>query len=190
MLAWIVLSILPLAQNSTTKVALSFDLGMLVYILLSFCYMQRLAKHDTTPTPMDEDESEWAIVFFVILACVVSLVTIVLDMTSSKGYSGMEQTVHIILTVATIFLSWLFTYIMFALYYARLYYRELAQDSEPSLIFPDTNTKTQYWDFVYFSCVIGTSGQMEGVSFSSTALRKIGTIHCILSFFLTQPYWR
>jgi uncharacterized membrane protein len=40
-----------------------------------------------------------------------------------------------------------------------------------------------YGDFLYFACVIGTSGQTADVSFTSRAMRRIGTVHCVLAFF-------
>ena len=40
-----------------------------------------------------------------------------------------------------------------------------------------------YGDFFYFACVIGTSGQTADVVFNGSALRPVGTLHCILAFF-------
>jgi hypothetical protein len=41
----------------------------------------------------------------------------------------------------------------------------------------------RYLDFVYFSCVIGTSGQTADISFYGSALRATGLLHCVLAFF-------
>ena len=38
-------------------------------------------------------------------------------------------------------------------------------------------------DFFYFACVIGTSGQTADVAFATSALRRVGTLHCVLAFF-------
>jgi uncharacterized membrane protein len=40
-----------------------------------------------------------------------------------------------------------------------------------------------YWDFLYFSAVIGTSGQTADVSFTSKAMRRTGLVHCVLAYF-------
>jgi uncharacterized membrane protein len=50
------------------------------------------------------------------------------------------------------------------------------------LTFPGTKDP-DYLDFFYFSCVIGTSGQTADVAFNGSALRAVGTLHCILVFF-------
>ncbi|MES2049282.1 MAG: DUF1345 domain-containing protein [Pseudomonadota bacterium] len=39
-----------------------------------------------------------------------------------------------------------------------------------------------YGDFLYFACVIGTSGQTADVSFTCRFMRRIGTVHCVLAF--------
>lgn len=70
---------------------------------------------------------------------------------------------------------------MFALHYAHDYY--LAEDGGmPSgLDFPGGHAP-DYGDFLYLACVIGTSGQTADVSFTSRAMRRIGTVHCVLAF--------
>jgi uncharacterized membrane protein len=56
------------------------------------------------------------------------------------------------------------------------------QDAHGGLEFPG-GQPPDYGDFLYFSCVIGTSGQTADVSFTSRKMRRTGTLHCILAFF-------
>jgi uncharacterized membrane protein len=42
--------------------------------------------------------------------------------------------------------------------------------------------RPEYGDFFYFSEVIGTSGQVADVAFSSKPMRRIGSLHCILAY--------
>ena len=37
--------------------------------------------------------------------------------------------------------------------------------------------------FLHFACVIGTAGQIADISFQGSALRPVGTVHCIVAFF-------
>ena len=37
--------------------------------------------------------------------------------------------------------------------------------------------------FFYFAAIIGTSAQTADVSFTTSAMRRLGTAHCIISFF-------
>lgn len=56
------------------------------------------------------------------------------------------------------------------------------QRSSETLDFPNEDVPN-YWDFLYFSYIIGTSAQTADVDFTSRASRQIGTVHCLLAFF-------
>jgi uncharacterized membrane protein len=71
---------------------------------------------------------------------------------------------------------------MFALHYAHDYYLALARGKHAGLEFPGGEAP-DYGDFLYFACVIGTSGQTADVSFTSRAMRRTGLVHCVLAFF-------
>lgn len=75
-------------------------------------------------------------------------------------------------------MAWLFIHSMFALHYAHEYYDP--EDSKGrGLIFPG-DPPLSYWDFFYFSFIIGTSGQTADVTISCPSLRKIVLVHCVL----------
>ena len=78
--------------------------------------------------------------------------------------------------------SWAFTQVMFALHYAHDYYSAQVRGQDAGLQFPGTD-KPDYGDFLYFACIIGTSAQTADVSFSSSAMRRTGLLHCVLAFF-------
>lgn len=78
--------------------------------------------------------------------------------------------------------SWLFTQVLFALHYAHDFYATRGRRHQDPLQFPGT-PEPGYRDFLYFACVIGTSGQTADVSFTGSALRSVGTLHCVLAFF-------
>jgi len=88
---------------------------------------------------------------------------------------------HITLAVLTILSSWAFTQVMFALHYAHDYYVAEAKGHPGGLEFPGGHAP-DYGDFLYFACVIGTSGQTADVSFSSRVMRRTGLVHCVLAF--------
>jgi uncharacterized membrane protein len=68
------------------------------------------------------------------------------------------------------------------MHYAHDYYVADTHGRPAGLSFPQ-EPAPDYLDFLYFSCVIGTSGQTADVSFTSKAMRRIGLIHCVLAFF-------
>jgi uncharacterized membrane protein len=99
-----------------------------------------------------------------------------------KELHGTLRYAHIALAVMTILSSWAFTQVMFALHYAHDYYVAEARGCPGGLDFPGGHAPN-YGDFLYFSCVIGTSGQTADVSFTTRAMRQTGTLHCVLAFF-------
>jgi uncharacterized membrane protein len=85
------------------------------------------------------------------------------------------------LAVITIALSWTLVHTAFALHYAHDYYR----GSKPGgLQFPsgDKSDHADYWDFVYFSFVIGMTAQVSDVGITEKRIRRTATVHGIISF--------
>ena len=94
------------------------------------------------------------------------------------------QTAILALTVAaatgTILLSWTFIHTIFALHYAHEYYGERGTKKR-GLAFLNEN-EPDYWDFVYFSFVIGMTSQVSDVTVSSRNIRRTVTAHGVVSF--------
>jgi uncharacterized membrane protein len=135
--------------------------------------MRRRALH--------QDEGRLIILTGVALAAVAVLVAIASQLTAVKNLPGQARLPHLALTALTVVSSWLFTQAMFALHYAHDFYAARERGLPDLLSFPGT-PEPDYGDFFYFACVIGTSGQTADVAFTSSALRRIGTLHCVLAF--------
>ena len=84
------------------------------------------------------------------------------------------------LAAFTIVLCWAFTHTMFALHYAHDFYDQ--RGPEGGLTFPG-NEKPDYWDFVYFSLVIGMTSQVSDVAVACRPMRRTVTAHGVISFF-------
>jgi uncharacterized membrane protein len=68
---------------------------------------------------------------------------------------------------------------IFALHYAHEFYGEDAEQG--GLTFPG-GEEPDYWDFVYFSFVIGMTSQVSDVAICSKSIRRTATAHGVLSF--------
>jgi uncharacterized membrane protein len=86
------------------------------------------------------------------------------------------------LTIATILLSWFFVHTIFALHYAHEYYGERRDGVIGGLNFPGDDDP-DYWDFFYFSLVVGMTSQVSDVAITSKSIRRVATMHGALSFF-------
>ena len=96
----------------------------------------------------------------------------------------------------TIVSAWLFIHLTFALHYAHEFFDEwVAEPGRPSadhggLMFPGTN-KPDYYDFLYFSYVIGVACQTADVSICSAG--RCGARRLFTAFwrsFSTARCWR
>jgi len=99
--------------------------------------------------------------------------------------SGNLLALHLTLTVLTIVGSWLLVHTIFALHYAHAYYQPAASSKDGDaggLDFP-SDWEPDYWDFMYFSFVIGMTSQVSDVEVNSRVMRRLALLHGILSFF-------
>ena len=78
-------------------------------------------------------------------------------------------------------MSWAAVHTAFSLHYAHEYYRG---DKPGGLQFPsgDARDEADYWDFVYFSFVIGMTAQVSDVGITDKIIRRTATVHGIISF--------
>jgi uncharacterized membrane protein len=85
---------------------------------------------------------------------------------------------YVALAAFTILLSWAFIHTIFALHYAHEFYDET---DGGGLAFPG-DREPDYWDFVYFSFVIGMTSQVSDVAITSKLIRRTAAAHGIVSF--------
>lgn len=171
-----------LAQQEITRMLIAWNVGAILYLVLAARMMFWSTHECMRIRALHEDEGRMIILALVVLAALMSIGAIVAELSVVKEMHGSLRYAHIGLTVLTILSSWAFTQLMFALHYAHDYYAAEARGNSGGLEFSSEHAP-DYSDFLYFSCVIGTSGQTADVSFTSRAMRRVGTVHCVLAFF-------
>jgi hypothetical protein len=108
-----------------------------------------------------------------------------------KDLSGTIKGLHIGLAAATIVSAWFFIHLTYAFHYAHEYFDEyFAEPGRPAaerggLAFPGIE-HSDYYDFLYFSYVIGVACQTADVNISSPAMRRVALVHCVLAFFFNS----
>jgi len=171
-----------LAQHLVTRSILGWNAGACLYLLLSFRMMFWSSHERMRSRALQQDEGRILVLALVVMAAIAALGAIVAELSVVKDIHGELRTAHIGLAALTILSSWTFTQTMFALHYAHDYYASEARCHNGGLAFPGAHAP-DYGDFLYFACVIGTSGQTADVSFTSRTMRRTGLVHCILAFF-------
>ena len=170
--------VLPAEWRGVTRLLIGWDVGVAIYLVLSLASMANadIARIRRRAALLDEDQ----IVFLGLTAgaALASLGAIVAELGVKDG---VHQPAHLALAVATITLSWAFTHTMFALHYAHEFYGA-ARDAGGGLAFPG-KAQPDYWDFLYFSLVIGMTSQVSDVAVTSRAIRRTVAAHGVVSFF-------
>jgi uncharacterized membrane protein len=150
--------------------------------------MMALSTHDhMRRRAARQDLGRWVILFVVIAGALVSMAALAVIQKSLKAAPGDESVLYLGLIVATIVLSWSLVHTVFTLHYAHGYYGPTDDlDDEDGLVggleFP-SETKPDYWDFMYFSYVVGMTAQVSDVQVSGRQLRRLTLIHGVVSFF-------
>ena len=171
-----------LALHVITRFIIGWNVGACLYLLLAARMMFWSTHERIRDRALQQDDGRIVILALVVMAAFMSIGAIVAELAVVKDMQGSMRYAHISLTVLTILSSWAFTQVMFALHYAHDYYVAELRGNAVGLDFPGGHAP-DYGDFLYFSCVIGTSGQTADVNFTSRTMRRTGLVHCVLAFF-------
>jgi len=168
--------LLPASLRMVTRLLIGWDSFVAVYIALAYVMMLRKQHDYIKRNAALQDDGRILILLVTQLGALASIAAIVFELGASSK-SAPELT----LAVITIALSWTMVHTTFALHYAHDYYR----GAKPGgLQFPsgDSKEKPDYWDFVYFSFVIGMTAQVSDVGITDKIIRRTATVHGIISF--------
>jgi uncharacterized membrane protein len=171
-----------MALHEVTRIIVGWNVGAGLYLVLCAFMMFGSTHERMRQRALKQDDGKQAILALVVLSAMVCLGTIVLELSVAKDVHGGLRIAHIALAAITVFTSWAFTQVMFALHYAHDYYVAVERGLQGGLTFPGGQAP-DYSDFLYFACVIGTSGQTADVSFTRRSMRRTGLVHCVLAFF-------
>ncbi|MGB7857639.1 MAG: DUF1345 domain-containing protein [Pseudolabrys sp.] len=171
----------PFDFSLPARVLTGWDVGIAVYLFLTFSMMWR-ADVARIRRAAEQDEGATFILLLSIVATFASLVAVVFALGGGKQGTQNGATSHVLLAIATILLAWTFVHTIFSFHYAHEYYGERGDGQIGGLHFPDDD-KPDYRDFLYFSLVIGMTSQVSDVGISSKVIRRVASIHGVLSFF-------
>ena len=119
------------------------------------------------------------VLILTLVAALTSLAAVVLELGVARANA--HERFAVPLGVLTTLLSWALIQTIFAFHYAHRFYRGPGERGG-GLGFPQTEYPN-YWDFIYFSFVVGMTFQVSDVQVTSTALRRVVVAHGVLSFF-------
>jgi uncharacterized membrane protein len=179
-LAW---PFLPGSLPVTTRGLLAWDLGVLVFLLLAAQLFVSEPPELMPAAAEAQQEGEWTIFGITLAVVVVSFVAVSSEFSGIKNGEPEGQAWKVALVAFTLFLSWLMTHVTFAFRYAHEFYaRDTGgPDVDRGLDFPKEK-QPDYLDFLYFALVLGMTFQVSDVQITSRKLRRVSTLHGLLSF--------
>ncbi len=163
-----------------SAVLLGFDLGALLYLgSLSVMFCRCTTEHIGHQARLQDTGRR------VTLAVVVAVSAVVLGALAIELRAAAGSVVVIAVAVTSVVLAWLFINTSFALHYAHGYYGD-DERLLGGLEFPSAfghGFRPDYWDFIYFSFVIGMCFQTSDVTVSSRHMRHLVLLHSVVAFF-------
>jgi uncharacterized membrane protein len=178
LIAMTVFALLPAELKTVTRMLIGWDIGVAFYIAAAAIMMARSDVASIKQRAATQDEGAFAVLLLTVAAALASLGAIFAELGDIEP-EGLDYRLHVGLAVATIVLSWAFTHTIFALHYAYEYYSEGQRAG--GLKFP-SDDEPDYWDFVYFSFVVGMTFQVSDVAVTNKWIRRTVVAHGAISF--------
>lgn len=183
MLACFALLTLFSTYGLATRYLLAWNVGAVVYIAACLRLMRGAQQADMRARAEHEDEGRFFVTFVVLASTASILLAVASQIATLKSLpAGTARTLPLLLAILTVLSSWAFTQFTFALHYAHDYYHARWLGQPGGLIFPETD-EPLYLDFLYFSCIIGTSAQTADININARPMRLTVLLHSVQSFF-------
>src|SRR5262245_34760347 len=150
------------------RVLIGWDIGVAVYLALGIWTAIVTDTKQIRVRSKLFDEGRVIIPLLCVTAALASLGAIFFQL-APEGH----RFVNLAFAAVTILLSWSFIQFIFAFHHAHEFYAQ-HRGRARGLTFPGDEVP-DYWDFLYFSFVIGMTSQVSDVSVTSKPLRRIVT---------------
>lgn len=182
--AIITLLVLPSSFSMNVREAIAWIIGGVVYLAVAGNTMRTCGPDIMAKNAARQDDSRIVILTLILLAIGSSFASIVGLLNEAKTAAQNVKWLYLVLAAGTIIISWTVTQVVFTLHYAHEFYRPAhgIRDPQGGLDFPGEKNP-DYWDFVYFATSIGATSQTSDVAVRSRPLRRLVTIHAVVSFF-------
>jgi uncharacterized membrane protein len=180
-------SVIPHDRPPIIRATWGWDFAVLVLIGWILAMMATSTRDHMRRRAARQDLGRWVILLAIIAGALVSMFALAYIQKTFKATPDGDPVIYLLTIVATIVLSWLLVHTVFALHYAHGYYGPSEDEDDADglvggLEFP-SESQPDYWDFMYFSYVVGMTSQVSDVQISGRDLRRLALIHGVVSFF-------
>ncbi len=173
----------PTVVPVANRVLVTWNAASLTYLILYWLTIMRADADLTRRRAKTHDQAAYVIFLLVTTAACASVVAIGFVMGDVKSLDFWPKVLHLGLSIAALLLSWMLIHTVFAVHYARRYYAPASAHEGPAggLRFPGVD-EPNYFDFAYYSFVLGMTSQVSDVSVTTAQMRRTTLAHGVLSF--------
>ena len=177
----------PMPMQPQTRGLIGWCVGAFTYLALAWWLAETFDAKRTRARAQTQDPPSAVIFLVMLVAVVVSVAAIAVILQQVKSLAPDQRPAHIALSMLALVASWLTIHMVFAFRYAHRYYQaeliseEQADADGPGLQFPGADNP-DYFDFLYYSYVVGMTSQVSDVQVTSREMRRLTLVHGIVSF--------
>jgi uncharacterized membrane protein len=178
--------LLPAGFRLADRLTAAWIIGVAVFLGLTALAVIGAAPQRLRERARRLDPRRWVILALIVAAAAISLLalTATLEKPPNETASGLAWRLG--LAGLAVLASWTLTHTTFALHYAHHFYGDGpapgVEDDRGGLAFPGGDLP-DFWDFLYFSFVVGMTCQVSDVQVTTRSLRRLTLLHGVLSFF-------
>jgi uncharacterized membrane protein len=170
------------------RIAAGWIVAVVIYLILTGLAIADAGPDEARRHAREQDPRRSIILVLLVAAAAVSLLAMGYSFGKAAHETDLGLALRLMFAALTILASWTLTHTIFALHYTHHYYgddesREGIQD-RGGVQFPGKNDDLpDYWDFLYFSFVVGMTCQVSDVQVTSKTMRRMVLSHGVLAFF-------
>lgn len=176
-------ALLPLPLLAPTHGLLAWCLGALTYLVLAWWLAMTFDAKRTRAHALAQDQPSVILFILMVLSAFASIVAIVLMRQHLQDLSERQRLMQLALSMVALVTSWFLIQTVFAFRYAHMYYRveEHSKSHVAGLEFPGRQAP-DYFDFLYYSHVVGMTSQVSDVVVTTRQMRRLTLVHSVTSF--------
>lgn len=153
------------------------------YLLISWLIFYACSREQISSHAGKEDGSRFFVSLLILISSFAGMLTVLLLIVGGSTHDTSEV-VLVCIAIISMFLSWFMVHTTYCFHYAHLYYDASLDNPKKNaggLNFPEEK-EPDYFDFAYFSFVIGMTFQVSDVQITSRRIRRQAMLHGLLSF--------
>ncbi|WP_426392052.1 DUF1345 domain-containing protein [Variovorax sp. R-27] len=176
-------ALMSVPMSGMARALAGWCMAVVVYQVLSWWLADTFDAKRTRERAQSLDQPNVVILVSMLVVVGASVVAIAMLLQQVKALSGWERAAHVALGLVALAGSWLMMHTIYAFHYAHRYYIDQKSGTpDGGLDFPGKDDAPDYFDFLYYSYVIGMTSQVSDVQATSKEMRRITLLHSVLAF--------